>query len=139
MFFLWWQHLEFTLNIFLLSFSISIFVRFWRVTGPQHHVNPSVQYSDSIFLHIAKYSPWYICLHFSSYKDITFWFLSISYTWLIYFITENLYLLISLTYLSILPKYLPLFVATNKWQALICFLCRWLCFHLGIFAQFFLF
>lgn len=107
MFFLWWQHLEFTLNIFLLSFSISIFVRFWRVTGPQHHVNPSVQYSDSIFLHIAKYSPWYICLHFSSYKDITFWFLSISYTWLIYFITENLYLLISLTYLSILPTYLP--------------------------------
>ena len=59
----------------------------------------SVQYNDSIFLYIGRY-------HLSPYKVITklltiFSMLYITCPWLIYFITESMYLFITFPYCSI--------------------------------------
>ena len=75
--------------------------------------------------------------HLSPYKDFTkFWTtlptLYISYLWFIYFVTESLHLLISLTYFSSSPSILLC-------QPSVCSLYLWLCFCLVIFVLFFRF
>ena len=86
--------------------------------------SPGTQHSDSIFLYISKLSPWLslvvICHHTKSYIVIEYNPpLYISYLWLIYFVTESLYLLISLTYFS-LPH------PTLLWQPPVCSQYLWL-------------
>ena len=92
----------------LMSFFVSLFLKCnW----------PTTQHSDSAFLYISKWSPWWIWLlsvTIKIYYIIIVSFLTVfptlhtSQLWLINFVTGSLYLLISLTYFFSPPTHSPL-------------------------------
>ena len=92
---------------------------------------PSTQHNDSIFLYITKWSIPTLSLITICYPHTVFPTLYIP-LWLIYFVTVNVYLLISLTFFIHLPASFPsgnhLFISLSMSLFLLCYVCSFVLF-----------